>query len=46
MVLKGDVIFGNLLHATWSNFENTQKNPPNFSGMLQEDEKMISENFC
>ena len=26
--------FENLLHAKWSNFDNTQKNPP---GMLGED---------
>ena len=25
-----DIIFENLLHGKWSNFDNTQKNPTNF----------------
>ena len=31
----------NLLHAKWSNFDNTTKKSTKFSGMLAEDEKMI-----
>ena len=35
-----------LLHAKWSNFQNTQQNCTKFSGMLGEDEKMIREKMC
>ena len=35
-----------LLHAKWSNFQNTQQNCTKFSGMLGEHEKMIQEKFC
>ena len=34
-----------LLHAKWSNLQNTQQNSTKFSGMLGEDEKMILEKF-
>ena len=36
-----DIIFENLLHGKWSNFDNTQKKTKKFSRMLGEDEKMI-----
>ena len=35
-----------LLNAKWSNFNNKQQNSTKFSGMLEEDEKMIREKFC
>ena len=35
-----------LLHAKWSNLQNTQRNCIKFSGMLGEDEIMIQEKFC
>ena len=37
-----------LLHAKWSNLQNTQQNSIEFSVMLLlgEDEKMIQEKFC
>ena len=38
--------FENLLHAKWSNFDNTPKKSTKFSRMLGEDEKMICEKFC
>ena len=39
--------FENLLHAAWSNFENTPKNQPNFQGcwgkMKKRSEKIFNE---
>ena len=35
-----------ILHAKWSNFQNTQQYCTKFSGMLGEDVKMIREKFC
>ena len=37
---------GILLHAKWSNLQNTQENSTKFSGMLGEDEKMIQQKIC
>ena len=44
MVLKRAVIL-KIYISEWSNFANTQKQSTKFSGMLGEDEKMISKNF-
>ena len=44
--VKESCNFENLSHAKWSNFDNTRKKSSVFSGMLGEDEKMISEKFC
>ena len=41
--VKKSCHFENLLHAKWSNFDNTQKKFSKFSRMLGEDEKIIRE---
>ena len=37
--VKESCNFEKLLHAKWSNFANTQKNPPNFQGCWGEIKK-------